>query len=635
MKRHLAIAFTVVLWTAFCGSATSNAAPAGTAFTYQGLVKLDGNPISEPCDFQFRLYGSSTGPDQIGQQVSKSSVDVNEGLFTVTLDFQDSAFGGDARWLEIDVRCPVDSGDYTTLSPRQELTPGPYALYAEDANEAQNATQFGGDPPGSYVRQNEPESISTIMIQDDAVYGDKILDGAITSSKLAADSVGSGAIQSNAVDTSELAGNAVTTVEIMDGTITSADIASGTITAVEIATGTITSLELADNSVGGNEIKTGAVGNSELASNAVTTNKLDDHSVTGDKTFVPLTVTGVRSGSHIIRGENTSSGAGSASLHGWASSSSGATYGVVGETDGSTGSIGVHGYATHSTGNVTGVYGQANDSAGRGVKGTGFYGVYGSSAGVEGRGVFGENTRTTGEAYGVYGSTLSTSGTGVSGLASNLSGTTYGVFGQSNSTVGSGVYGFAHAGTGTNYGVYGITNSADGYGVYSDGDCHVNGTLTKSSGWFKIDHPLDPANMYLYHSFVESPDMMNIYNGNVVTDDNGEAWVELPEYFAALNQDFRYQLTVIGEFAQAIVARKIEDNRFLVRTDKPFIEVSWQVTGTRKDPWAEAHPIVVEEEKPPNERGKYLHPELHGKPEALRVSGPSEFDVTSAEQPAE
>ena len=55
------------------------------------------------------------------------------------------------------------------------------------------------------------------------------------------------------------------------------------------------------------------------------------------------------------------------------------------------------------------------------------------------------------------------------------------------------------------------------------GDVDVTGTLTKSAGSFKIDHPLDPENKYLSHSFVESPDMMNIYNGNVVLDATGEA----------------------------------------------------------------------------------------------------------------
>jgi hypothetical protein len=86
----------------------------------------------------------------------------------------------------------------------------------------------------------------------------------------------------------------------------------------------------------------------------------------------------------------------------------------------------------------------------------------------------------------------------------------------------------------------------------------------------------------------------------------------LPEYFEALNRDFRYQLTVIGQFAQAIVTREIKDNRFTIRTNKPSVKVSWQVTGVRHDAYADAHRIEVEEDKPAAEQGHYLHPELFG-----------------------
>ncbi|MGA9427529.1 MAG: hypothetical protein WBV33_20790, partial [Terracidiphilus sp.] len=147
-------------------------------------------------------------------------------------------------------------------------------------------------------------------------------------------------------------------------------------------------------------------------------------------------------------------------------------------------------------------------------------------------------------------------------------------------------------------------------GLKVDGNLWVNGSIQKGSGTFIIDHPLDPANKFLSHSFVESPDMMNIYNGNVVTDSHGFATVELPGYFEALNQDFRYQLTVIGQFAQAIVAQEIANNRFTIQTDKPQVKVSWQVTGIRHDAYAEAHRVKVEEDKPAGERGTYLHPEL-------------------------
>ncbi|HMB93148.1 MAG TPA: hypothetical protein VKP65_20015, partial [Rhodothermales bacterium] len=179
---------------------------------------------------------------------------------------------------------------------------------------------------------------------------------------------------------------------------------------------------------------------------------------------------------------------------------------------------------------------------------------------------------------------------------------------------------------GSNYGVYGEHQNGNfgrigtsTYAGFFGGNVHVSGTLSKSGGSFKIDHPLDPANKYLSHSFVESPDMKNVYDGNVTTDAKGEAIVTLPDYFEALNRDFRYQLTVIGTFAQAIVAEEIQGNQFVIRSDQPHVKVSWQVTGIRQDAWAEANRIVVEEDKPAKERGFYLHPKLFGEPEERSV----------------
>ena len=155
-----------------------------------------------------------------------------------------------------------------------------------------------------------------------------------------------------------------------------------------------------------------------------------------------------------------------------------------------------------------------------------------------------------------------------------------------------------------------------GSGTYAasiTGNLNVTGTLSKGSGSFKIDHPLDPANKYLFHSFVESPDMLNIYNGVAMLDARGSAWITLPEYFEALNQDFRYQLTSIGRPQPSLyVAKEVSGNRFRISGGKPGGKVSWQVTGIRHDAYADAHRIEVEVEKPPQERGLYLHPELFG-----------------------
>jgi hypothetical protein len=153
------------------------------------------------------------------------------------------------------------------------------------------------------------------------------------------------------------------------------------------------------------------------------------------------------------------------------------------------------------------------------------------------------------------------------------------------------------------------------------GNLNVSGSLAKAGGSFKIDHPLDPENKYLYHSFVESPDMMNIYNGNVTTDASGYAVITLPDYFEALNRDFRYQLTVLddseNDFILAKVYRKIgvdAPRQFTIRTSMPGIEVSWQVTGIRQDAWAQKNRIPNSIDKPAAEKGTLLHPEAFGKP---------------------
>jgi hypothetical protein len=151
------------------------------------------------------------------------------------------------------------------------------------------------------------------------------------------------------------------------------------------------------------------------------------------------------------------------------------------------------------------------------------------------------------------------------------------------------------------------------------GTVNVNGTFTAGDKKFKIDHPLDPANKYLYHTSVESSEMMNIYTGNVTTDASGLATVQLPDWFEALNTDFRYQLTAIGQFAQAIVASEISQNEFSVRTDKPNVKVSWQVTGVRHDAFAKANRIPVEVEKASADRGHYLYPEAIGQPATARI----------------
>ena len=145
------------------------------------------------------------------------------------------------------------------------------------------------------------------------------------------------------------------------------------------------------------------------------------------------------------------------------------------------------------------------------------------------------------------------------------------------------------------------------------GSLVVDGAVSKGGGSFKIDHPLDPENKTLSHSFVESPDMMNIYNGNATLDAFGRAVVTMPEWFETLNRDFRYQLTCIGGFAPVYIAREVRGNSFKIAGGKPGMKVSWQVTGVRQDAYANAHRIPVEQDKPAAERGTYLHPDAFDK----------------------
>ncbi|MGA2210963.1 MAG: hypothetical protein ABSH30_15160 [Acidimicrobiales bacterium] len=298
-------------------------------------------------------------------------------------------------------------------------------------------------------------------------------------------------------------------------------------------------------------------------------------------------------------------------------------YGAAGEyAMGVYGSAGEHGYGVFGVANSgNGVYGTCAAESGNGVYGnaTGEYGkgVYGNATGEGGYGVYGNSTAEYG--YGVYGASTGYSASGVYGastgeLADGVYGTSTGedgngVYGASTGEGGVGVWGQA-AGTGPySYGVFAFSENSDS--LFVDGSAKVTGTLSKGGGSFKIDHPLDPAGKYLYHSFVESPDMMNVYNGTVTLDGKGHATVELADWFEALNRDYRYQLTPIGSPAPELhISKEVKGGAFSIAGGKADQKVSWQVTGIRRDAWANAHRIPVEVDKPAEDRGRYLHPEL-------------------------
>ena len=494
----------------------------GTAFTYQGQLKQGGNPVNGNCDFQFSLWNASSGGTQVGTTQTKSNVSVSNGLFTTSLDFG-SIFTGDARWLQIAVRCPAGSGLYTNLSPRQALTAAPYALGLRPGaaivgqEGAYSALSVSNGYPGGVWPPAEKKAVAAWTSDGTALWG-----------------------------------------------------AAGSGTGVYGA------------SIGG----AGVYGASDNV--------------------------GVYGGS---------GGAAGTGVYGQATATSGPTDGVVGESS-STEGRGVRGLALATSGATIGVYGWSASTEGHGVVGvaeasTGYvYGVWGASNSTNGRGVDGHAYATSGPAIGVYGQSASTGGTGVYGWATALSGNPVGVYGRSDSPGGAGVLGYASANSTSAIGVYGTAPSL-GYAGYFLGNVHVEGNLSASgSKSFKIDHPLDPANRYLYHFAQEGPEVQNVYNGVVTLDAQGEAVVTLPAYFAALNTGpFRYQLTAIGApMPNLHIAQEIRDNTFRIAGGAPGKKVSWEVTAIRNDPYLRDHPVQAEVDKLAGERGTYLYPEGYGQP---------------------
>jgi hypothetical protein len=257
---------------------------------------------------------------------------------------------------------------------------------------------------------------------------------------------------------------------------------------------------------------------------------------------------------------------------------------------------------------------KADSANGDGIVTSGARGIVATGTATAGFGVFGrsrdrEGLLGVGETYyGVRG----VGGAGYQGVLGEAD-PGPGVMGQSPSTA---VWGEAPKNV-QSIGVFGRGQRAfvaDG-ALAADlfGDVYVNGMLTDAGGGFTIDHPLAPESRSLTHSVVGSSERKNVYDGTVRLDGNGRAVVELPEWFEALNEDFRYQLTAIGGPApQLHISQPLTENRFTIAGGDAQLEVSWQITGVRRDAWARVHPLVEDRQKPGEERGRYLHPELHG-----------------------
>lgn len=301
-----------------------------------------------------------------------------------------------------------------------------------------------------------------------------------------------------------------------------------------------------------------------------------------------------------------------------------------------TGGYGVIGFANSATGNTVGVLGDSISTSGTGVLARNFSSTgesyalkaisesTGGFAGhFDGKGADAVFVRNSGGGRGLRASTTSDSalwGVTTSGFA--------GADGRTGNAFGYGVYGFNEAAAGT--GVAGQAG-AGGYGVFSYGILGASGSKS-----FRIDHPLDPENRYLMHYSTESPTPQNFYSGNVKTNAQGKAWVELPNYFAEINTNFKYQLTVVDDnesdsFVQVKIGRKIAGNRFLIMSSEPNVEVSWRVEADRNDLWVRKYGAPTEVDKQPSEKGLYQHPELYG---LGKEHGINESKMTGAKERA-
>jgi len=577
------------------GQPPSEASPVGTAFTYQGrLEKTDGSLEPGPCDLRFSLWDGESqrpppiGPAQVGTTLNIPNQQLSEGLFTVHLDFGDVAdfqghapfASGEARWLEIELRCqetPPDIGNFTKVSPRQPLTPSPFALFSRNAGSTRallgRPLISAAPAPNQVLKWNG----SGWAPADDAGSGNVSWDSIAGKPSGFADDVDNDTTYSAGAGLT-LTGTSFRVDQALVQSRIGATCSPGSAIRGVNENG---SVECAD--IGGGPTPTAAPAGWTLKGNAGT-NQDDFIGTTDNKALAFRTNNSERV--HISEsgsvGIGTSNPDPATALH------------IKGDRlrlDGNgkwidlfTGGLGIdlfavsHALAIRSGGSERCPWGCNN--------------VYINPFAEDGL-----------------------LGVGTESPAAELHAVSR--VGTSNAIIGESLDGIITAGvvgvsTGGGYGVRGVVTNGGLAGKF-EGNVAITGSVSKGSGSFKIDHPLDPANKYLYHSFVESPDMMNVYNGNTSLDSSGRAVVVLPTYFQALNQDFRYQLTCIGGFAPIYVAEEIRNNRFVIAGGRPGLKVSWQVTGIRHDPYAKQHRIAVEEVKPAQERGKYLYPLEYGK----------------------
>jgi hypothetical protein len=634
----------------------------GTAFSYQGVLTDAGVPVNGACDCEFRLFDALTGGGQIGPTNTLDGAGGNpppptlsNGLLMVKVDFGPGAFTGAERYLEIGVRCPAGVGSYQPLTPRQPICPTPYAQFAFDGPggfalpleatvasdqplfnlinsqggnggvairgeaggsvfPAVQATSTGGAPALRGFNSGSGQAVSA----NAAGTGDALFASAGSGrGGIMISTQGIGLVATDGVGTVPPSG--LTAAAIYGGTTNAATKPAaylerrGTVntflglnpTAALVATtnnaGGPAALFLKPS--GGNQapaVFAQAIGSpaAVFQQNAVAFSGLP-----GFPPFAAVHVLNANSTGEGLNVQQTSTST-STAFSASSNNTTGRVASFTAPTPGTTADT------VTMTSQTSGVVLGVNHA---GTTGT-IARFLRSAPGTTGTGVHVE-INSTGNALFVR-----QNGTGRAAEFDTLN----------DGLVPSLVRMENQNPTGTALTVInGAGDNVDGFALSVLGPTFLSGFLTAGSTEvlgsldvagtknFRIDHPLDPENKTLRHFCSEGAEPLNVYSGNAVTDGHGYATVILPDYFESINRDVRYQITVVDEgdgagFVHAKVARKVRDNRFVVRTSAPRVEFSWRVEGVRNDAWIRTHGFRAEAEKRAGERGTYLAPDLYG-----------------------
>lgn len=596
LKYWLAVAALVLLALA------TAAASSPQIISHQGYITSpEGIALNGTYDLTFSLYDVALGGAALWSE-THVDVDVTDGLYSLLLGsilpLTPAVFSGSNRYLGIS----IDGG--AELAPRRQIAATAFALRSDHAA---NADSLNGQAPSFYLSWANLTGVPAGFADGTDNIGTGDITGVTAGEGLAGG--GTSGTVNLYLDTAGVASK-----NILNSTILNEDISASAAIATTKIAGTAMNLNSAQ---------------------IVTAQKTFDGSVYFGDSTMRIDNNGIRIGSNLAPSSSYL-----LLLDRWVSTTS-TRYGVFCDLDNS------------STGNVYGLYGRASSATAGAANSGNVYGLYGVgiSDGAERRGarLLGRArtaSNSNGMSYGLdveatyglmaYGINIlashATSGYGIyAEVTDNLDGTAFYSSVNNNSassaSIGSTNIVFSNAGNaygiagtvgnngGTGYAVYGTAyGNATNWTGYFTGDVNVGGTLYMPAKITKIDHPLNPENQNLLLSGIDSPEMVVKTSGNVTTDASGEAVVTLPAYFTAIAANFRYQLTVIGEFAQAIVDEEVTGNQFSIKTDKPNIKVSWEITGERSDNFAKAHPLINESTKPTEHRGRYLHPEAFGLP---------------------